>query len=124
MKKVTAYKCGFCNKVLITKLSMVMHEKRCFKNPRSKSCITCEHFGKTRTIDGKEFTKEQQEIYNYKVAGTFSQQVDPEGIAWLILNKEYSYLYDADVENYCKAVQCVLKKLKTECHMHETKIEI
>lgn len=43
MTKVERYKCDHCPKVL-TKSSMVRHEPKCFKNPKSRSCITCAHF--------------------------------------------------------------------------------
>lgn len=44
MKKITAYKCDHCKKHLISKQGMKKHESRCFRNPETKSCITCDHF--------------------------------------------------------------------------------
>lgn len=31
--KISRYKCGFCNKTRSAKVSMLIHEKHCFKNP-------------------------------------------------------------------------------------------
>ena len=43
--KITAYSCKFkCRKVLTKKRSMIEHEEICFKNTKSRSCATCDHF--------------------------------------------------------------------------------
>lgn len=44
MLEVTRYKCDHCAKVLSQKSSMKKHEKDCFFNPESKSCVSCANF--------------------------------------------------------------------------------
>lgn len=46
MKEIKAYQCGYCSKYLKTKGSIANHEKRCFHNPVTKSCVTCANFKK------------------------------------------------------------------------------
>ena len=43
--KISAWKCQYnCGrKVVVNKKSMSIHEKRCYKNPENKTCMTCEH---------------------------------------------------------------------------------
>jgi len=44
-KKIEVYECEYCKKkVLRTKSGMKQHEKKCFWNPETKSCMTCENF--------------------------------------------------------------------------------
>jgi len=43
MKKVEVWKCDYCPKRLINITQMREHEKRCFRNPETKSCITCKN---------------------------------------------------------------------------------
>ena len=43
MKQIKAYRCDFCGKIVKTKAWMEKHELYCFKNPESKSCVTCFH---------------------------------------------------------------------------------
>jgi len=44
-KRIEAYECEYCKKkVTRTKGGMKQHEKKCFWNPESKSCMTCENF--------------------------------------------------------------------------------
>lgn len=41
----TVYECEHCHKKrLVSKYAMRDHEKECFYNPDSKSCILCENF--------------------------------------------------------------------------------
>jgi len=44
MQKITAYKCDNCKKVTVTKQGMKKHEAKCFWNPDTKSCMTCDNF--------------------------------------------------------------------------------
>lgn len=46
MKEIKAYQCEYCSKYLKTKGSISNHEKRCFHNPVTKSCVTCANFTK------------------------------------------------------------------------------
>lgn len=41
MKTIEAYKCEHCNKVYQFKKSCASHEKRCYKNPQTRSCASC-----------------------------------------------------------------------------------
>ena len=41
MKTIEAYKCEHCNKVYQFKKSCLAHEKRCYKNPETRSCASC-----------------------------------------------------------------------------------
>jgi len=53
MKEVKAYQCEFClKKILKTKTAMTAHEKKCFWNPETKACMTCEYKDeRSRRID-------------------------------------------------------------------------
>lgn len=41
MHEVKRYHCDHCTKVLSKKSDMVKHERRCPRNPESRSCGTC-----------------------------------------------------------------------------------
>lgn len=41
MKKVDAYECDHCAKLIDNKLSCKSHEYRCYFNPRTRSCASC-----------------------------------------------------------------------------------
>lgn len=41
MEKIEAFGCGFCAKVYREKKVAIAHEKRCYFNPETKSCVTC-----------------------------------------------------------------------------------
>ena len=43
MYEVKRWHCSYCTKVLSKKSDMARHEKRCPRNPESKSCGTCAH---------------------------------------------------------------------------------
>jgi len=51
MKEIKAYQCDHCVKYLKTKHLIKKHEARCFYNPATKSCITCDHF--SPNVDGE-----------------------------------------------------------------------
>jgi hypothetical protein len=43
---VTRYKCEYCQKkVYASKYRTLEHEKRCYYNPQTKSCGTCDNVG-------------------------------------------------------------------------------
>lgn len=44
MKEIKAYACDYCNKFYKHKSSARMHEKRCFRNPNVRACLTCNKF--------------------------------------------------------------------------------
>lgn len=41
MKQITAYRCGHCPRVMVTKKSMESHERQCIRNPETKTCASC-----------------------------------------------------------------------------------
>ena len=44
-KELTMYECEYCKKKRYkNKSSAVRHEKKCFRNPETKSCATCEFY--------------------------------------------------------------------------------
>lgn len=42
MKKVTRYKCNFCQKLAARPETIERHEEVCLKNPNGKNCYMCE----------------------------------------------------------------------------------
>jgi len=42
--EIKAWKCAFCKKYYMSKGAANHHEKKCFHNPATKSCITCGNF--------------------------------------------------------------------------------
>lgn len=52
MYQIKAYHCDFCRKSLASKKRMALHEKKCMKNPETKSCATCFHLHE-KIVDGK-----------------------------------------------------------------------
>ena len=45
MKEIKAYHCDYCKKYSKSKGVMTRHERSCYHNPITKSCVTCIHFG-------------------------------------------------------------------------------
>ena len=45
METITAYKCSslFCSKIYDNKKQTRAHEKKCYRNPETKSCATCQN---------------------------------------------------------------------------------
>jgi hypothetical protein len=41
MKEIKAFKCEYCGKHATSKSYIKAHEKKCFHNPATKSCVTC-----------------------------------------------------------------------------------
>jgi len=118
MKKITAFECEFCKRILKTKQAMKVHEPKCFKNPISKSCLTCKSLTLRSCIDGKPVTDNEELILQFKVEGTYHVCPGYMEADYNELNKEYSYLYDAQTENYCVAYKMMLPKLKTNCNYY------
>ena len=121
MKKVTAYKCEFCNKLLNSYSGMKSHEDKCFKNPKSKSCITCKNFDFIPILNGKQLTPNEVKILEFKQEGTYTLvwDRDPEGdgIEYPVLKEQFKYLYEAENENFCYSHCKTLLKLKTQCDL-------
>ena len=118
MKKITAFECEFCKRILKTKQAMKVHEPKCFKNPISKSCLTCKSFTLRSCIDGKPVTDNEELILEFKVEGTHHVCTRYMEADYNELNDEYKYLENAEVENYCLAKKMRLVKLKTNCNYH------
>jgi len=118
MKKITAFECEFCKRILKTKQAMKVHEPKCFKNPASKSCLTCKSLALRSCIDGKPVTDNEELILQFKVEGTYHVCIGYMEADYNELNEEYQYLYNAEVENYCLAQKMILTKLKTNCNYH------
>lgn len=121
MKRVTAYKCEFCNKLLNSYSGMKSHEDKCFKNPKSKSCITCKNFDFIPILNGKQLTPNEVEILEFKQEGTYTLEWDrdPEGdgMEYPVLKEQFKYLYEAENENFCYSNCKTLLKLKTQCDL-------
>lgn len=118
MKKITAYKCSFCGKILQTRSGMYRHEKKCFYNKQTRSCITCAFLKNRDFIKDRMLTKKEEDILNFKIKGTFYMESvnDPGDYReYPELLDKYKYLYDAEIVNYCKAQGKKLVRLKTQC---------
>lgn len=50
MYKVDAYHCSYCRKYSTSKSLIKKHDPICFKNPASKSCVTCDNFTEVEYI--------------------------------------------------------------------------
>jgi len=48
MKKITAYRCDYCNKVSSVAGAMTMHEKNCRMNTNIVKCKNCVNFDKKK----------------------------------------------------------------------------
>ena len=123
MKKIAAFKCDYCPKITGSYSGMYSHEKICFHNPKSKSCVTCSKLGTVMVINGIKLTDEESDILALKVKGTYTtdHDTDPEGDGeeYLVLNPEYEYLYNAEPVNYCSGYDSILFKLSTKCDRYK-----
>lgn len=43
MKEITAYQCDYCNKIYGNPKQAKAHERKCYYNPKTKSCATCDN---------------------------------------------------------------------------------
>lgn len=118
MENIKAYKCSHCSKVLESYSGMWKHEKKCFWNPASKSCIVCKSFTWDKlVINNKPISDHEQAIYNYKVEGTYYEANDDFGPTIKLLEKEYEYLHETEPMPYCETKKCILKPLCTGCDL-------
>lgn len=44
MYEVKAYHCSYCKKYGLSKAWIKKHEQKCFFNPETRSCVTCENY--------------------------------------------------------------------------------
>lgn len=127
MKQIKAYMCSYCKKLSVNRTYINKHEKICFQNEESKSCITCKHltgahYVENSSLNGRKLTDHEIDIMAFKVPGTYEAHTGYYEADYNELNEEYRYLYDAEFSNYCGALHIKLAKLKTQCCNHENKI--
>lgn len=98
---------------------MKLHEDKCFKNPKSKSCITCKNFDFIQILNGKQLTPNEVEILEFKKEGTYTMDWDrdPDGGKYPVLKEKFKYLYEAENQNFCYSHCKTLLKLKTRCDL-------
>lgn len=118
MEKINAFKCDFCSKILQTRSGMHKHENKCFQNPSTESCITCNFLCTELFINGRILTTHEQNILEYKIDGTYHLVTEYEEAHHYELNDEYKYLYNSEPESYCSHRLMILNKLKTNCAYH------
>jgi len=58
MYKIEAYHCSYCRKYSTSKSLIKKHDAICFKNPASKSCVTCDNFVDVQSSVEDFYTKE------------------------------------------------------------------
>jgi len=109
MKQIKAFKCEYCKKVLLSRNGMSRHEKQCYYNPISHSCITCLHLSDEYFYKGRILTDEEY--------FTREEIFDDEKM----INKDNEYLFDCENKVYCTIKKVVLEKLKTQCNLYEIK---
>jgi len=117
MKKIKSYKCDFCKKLLQTQSGMKKHEEKCFYNPKTNSCITCNSLVIASFIGDKKLTEKEESILRYEIEGTFKAEYTLDEGMINQLNEEYIYLYDAEICSYCTRKDMKLNKLKTKCEV-------
>lgn len=54
MKRKMSYQCDFCKKLFHKSLGCKAHERRCYKNPKTKSCASCAFLEKQEFEIGPE----------------------------------------------------------------------
>ena len=54
MKIIEAFQCEWCDKVYSNRETEKSHERKCFHNPRTKSCASCVFLAK-KTIEAQRF---------------------------------------------------------------------
>lgn len=77
MKTINSYECDFCNKYSKSKAYMKRHEKICFHNPVTKSCVSCKNLtGSTLNLSTTEFT-----LRPVCVAGINISEINPTALS-------------------------------------------
>lgn len=59
MREHKAFLCDFCDKVYLSKSGCRNHEKICFFNPETYSCVTCRHINYVET-DSSDYPNTQR----------------------------------------------------------------
>lgn len=121
MKKIQAYECEFCKKILRTSSGISKHEVSCFFNPVSKSCVTCAHFTTDMFLAGRRLSVRENEILRFEHTDCVVKRHDgnPDHDDYYDLSDEYRYLFDATKERFCEAKGAILNKLRTKCDYHK-----
>lgn len=119
MKAITVFECDYCKKLYRSKSGILKHEKRCFHNPVTKSCISCQFLGSAGKCNGKILTEFEEQILNFKVDGTYHVVNGNMECNYNELNEEYKYLYDAEQVTFCQSMKIELNKLRTNCNFHQ-----
>ena len=44
MYEIKAYRCSYCKKYGLSKSNIKKHEEGCFRNPLTRSCVTCANY--------------------------------------------------------------------------------
>lgn len=44
MEKITAYQCSFCPKMYKNAKQTKAHETKCYRNPNTRSCASCQNY--------------------------------------------------------------------------------
>jgi len=120
MRKITVFECEFCNRTNKRKGRMKEHEDKCFKNPESKSCITCKNMVLSGFIQNRRLTHHEEQIMMFKIEGTFKEIKGDMECDYNELLPEYQYLDMIEYDNLCVKLNQRLIKLRTQCQSHNT----
>jgi len=122
MKKIKAYRCEYCKKILQSYSGMYKHEKACFYNKESRSCATCKYLQEDLFFKGKRMTNNEYLIFSFRIKETFHLEPygDVNGVLGesKVLNDEYKYLCDYEPGHLCEVFNSEIK-LKTKCIYHK-----
>lgn len=99
---------------------MANHEKKCFYNEASKSCVKCFYLITKGHINGIPISEHEENIIEFKVEGTFRVSKGGDQENYFELNDQYKYLYDVDYSNYCILNKVSLIKLRTNCEVFKS----
>lgn len=105
MQRIQAYLCEYCNKVLKSYHGMYTHQRKCFKHPANRACITCGHLSQVPAINNRLLTEIELKIYNEWVDND-----EPTLHSKLIGN--------ISPANYCNSLEMILSPLRTQCEKH------
>lgn len=101
IEKVIRYKCSHCKTLYVSKSYANKHEKKCYKNPESKSCITCEH------LEIIPYTRVKENTHVSSIFGTTGR--------WIMSTDQEIEDGDFAMQNHCAIRECKLSPLMTNC---------
>lgn len=108
MKQVIRYKCDFCNYTKATKKTVLKHEIICFKNPASKSCITCSNFKTNILLKENGLLLVSENEYEQSKASSLMIETNDD---------------DEMSIRYCSKYQNLNEKLKTNCCLYNERLK-